>query len=125
MGLALIFFAFQLKGFTEWSPAWIVPVFKGLVAFQTVSLFSLYMKISWTSAAATQFTLYMAVSNFGTYFGNEISRIESLSRFDLFLTSGVCSFIPLLLIVTLKPDQIKEMAIKESLPSGDNKELGE
>ncbi|MDG2083370.1 MAG: MFS transporter [Planctomycetota bacterium] len=125
MGLALILFAFQLKGFTEWSPAWIVPVFKGLVAFQTVSLFSLYMKISWTSAAATQFTLYMAVSNFGTYFGNEICRIESLSRFDLFLTSGVCSFIPLLLIVTLKPDQIVETASKDSVASVEPKELGE
>ena len=112
MGIAMISFS-ALVSSASGDPTWILPVFKGFVAFQTVALFSLYMKISWTTAAATQFTLYMAVSNFGTFLGNEISRIDGLERSQLFMISGVSALIPLIVIFLLRPDSIVELRRSE------------
>ncbi len=112
MGIAMISFS-ALVSSASGDPTWILPVFKGFVAFQTVALFSLYMKISWTTAAATQFTLYMAVSNFGTFLGNEISRIDGLERSQLFMISGVSALIPLIVIFLLRPDSIVKLRRSE------------
>ncbi len=113
MGIAMIAFS-TLVSSASGDPTWILPVFKGFVAFQTVALFSLYMKISWTTAAATQFTLYMAVSNFGTFIGNEISRIKDMERVQLFMISGVSALVPLAVIFLLRPESIVELKNKES-----------
>lgn len=50
---------------------------QGTLAFTTVSLFSLYMKISWTGAAACQFTLYMALGNGSCALGAGLNRLNS------------------------------------------------
>ena len=94
------------------NPTWLLPIFKGFVAFQTVALFSLYMKICWTTSAATQFTLYMSVSNLGTYIGNEIARIDGMERGTLFMIAGIAAFVPLLVLFTLRPDAIVDLRKK-------------
>ncbi|MAJ29247.1 hypothetical protein CBD41_07485 [bacterium TMED181] len=111
MGCAMIAFSLLL---TEASinPTWLLPIFKGFVAFQTVALFSLYMKICWTTSAATQFTLYMSVSNLGTYIGNEIARIDGMERGTLFMIAGIAAFVPLLVLFTLRPDAIVDLRKK-------------
>ena len=116
MGIAMISFSLLLSAATV-NPLWVLPVFKGFVAFQTVALFSLYMKICWTTSAATQFTLYMAVSNLGTYIGNEIARIEDMERADLFMISGISALVPLALMFTLRPDSIVELRRSEEKAS--------
>ncbi|MEQ8857962.1 MAG: MFS transporter [Pseudomonadales bacterium] len=52
---------------------WLLPSFRGSIAFTTVCMFSVYMQACWTLAAATQFTLYMALSNIGYSLGAKLN----------------------------------------------------
>jgi PAT family beta-lactamase induction signal transducer AmpG len=96
----------------SFSPLWIIPLFKGAIAFQTVSLFSLFMKISWTTAAATQFTLYMSVSNFGMYLGTQLNRLE-WQQWQLFVLGGTSALIPIVLLLMMKPDLVVKKRLED------------
>ncbi|MEC9477170.1 MAG: MFS transporter [Planctomycetota bacterium] len=96
----------------SFSPLWVIPLFKGAIAFQTVSLFSLYMKISWTTAAATQFTLYMAVSNFGTFIGTQLNKLD-WQAWQLFVLGGASALIPILLLLTMRPELVVARRLKD------------
>ena len=72
--MGLLFISAALATFSLTSPWWddvgdwvvlLIPGFKGGMAFLAVAYFSMCMKICWTMAAATQFTLYMTLSNAG------------------------------------------------------------
>jgi len=76
-------------------------------------MFSFYMKVSWTAAAATQFTLYMAMSNIGYAFGAQLNRLLPLAGYELtfaesYLVAGLLPLIPLVLIFTFNPDGVDE-----------------
>lgn len=91
----------------------LLPAFKGCIAFTTVSMFSLYMKVSWTAAAATQFTLYMAMSNLGYAFGAQLNSWLPAMGFELtfsqsYLFGGLLPLIPLMLIFTFNPDGVDQ-----------------
>jgi PAT family beta-lactamase induction signal transducer AmpG len=62
-----------------------------LLALLSVSLFSLFMGISWPAVAATQFTTYMALLNLSSTIGSAIagSVSERLAPTSIFLTIGV------------------------------------
>ncbi len=96
----------------SFSGLWIIPLFKGAIAFQTVSLFSLYMKISWTTAAATQFTLYMAISNFGVFLGSQLNRLD-WERWSLFVLGGTSALIPIVLLLLMKPDLVVKRRLED------------
>lgn len=90
----------------------LLPAFKGWLAFTTVSLFSLYMKMSWTQAAATQFTLYMATNNLGYALGARLlTWLESmdygLSTANYYLLAGIVPLIPIALLTQLDPNTVE------------------
>jgi len=91
----------------------LLPAFKGSLAFTTVCMFSFYMKVSWTAAAATQFTLYMAMNNLGYAFGAQLNRLLPLAGYELtfaesYLVAGLLPLIPLVLIFTFNPDGVDQ-----------------
>lgn len=102
----------------------LLPAFKGSMAFTTVCFFSLYMKISWTSAAASQFTIYMALNNVGYTIGNQLNKINSWFRWSLsdanfYVLGGVVALVPIVGLLFLRPDTIAERKIAETPVSTD------
>lgn len=61
---------------------WIEPFLAGVM---TVSLFALCMDISWTSVAASQFAIYMALANFSTTTGYKLGGFAA----DWFTPQGI------------------------------------
>jgi PAT family beta-lactamase induction signal transducer AmpG len=88
------------------------PLFKGLVAMTSVSFFSLAMKVSWTKAAATQFTLYMALGNVGYAVGAKLNTWlvvvfgATPSYEQFFLVSAILPLLPIVLLTGMNPDRI-------------------
>jgi PAT family beta-lactamase induction signal transducer AmpG len=81
-------------------------------------MFSLYMKVSWTRAAATQFTLYMTMGNVGYAIGAKLNAwLEltglPLSIADFYLIAGLLPIFPVLLLIGLNPDGIEERKLRE------------
>ena len=112
LGAVLTFITFA--GFASSSQWWTLEaypqtVFLGLIeatfAFTTVSLFSLYMKISWTGAAATQFTLFMTLSNLGTAIGPFLTRFGLGDQASYLLCAGL-ALVPIPFLVLLKPETV-------------------
>lgn len=96
----------------------LLPCFKGSLAFTTVSLFSLYMKVAWTRAAATQFTLYMTMGNVGYAIGAKLNAWLplgglSLNIADFYVIAGVLPILPVLLLIGLDPDGIEQRKLRE------------
>ncbi len=103
------------------------PLFKGGIAFVAVSLFSLAMKVSWTKAAATQYTLYMALGNVGYALGAKLNSwllIPGMtpSTAQLFLVAGVLGLWPLLFMFGLDPDEIERRKHAELVAQNANRE---
>ncbi|MEZ6042671.1 MAG: MFS transporter [Planctomycetaceae bacterium] len=76
-----------------------------LLAMLSVSLFSLFMTISWPRVAATQFTAYMSLMNLSTTIGSYLAGqlSASMTIHQILLVSGVLQIllvIPVLLIDT-------------------------
>jgi PAT family beta-lactamase induction signal transducer AmpG len=89
----------------------LLPAFKGTLAFATVSLFSLFMRVSWTRAAATQFTVCMSMSNVGYAIGAKLNAWLPQAGFtptltDFYLVAGCLPLIPLVLLIGLDPDGV-------------------
>ena len=70
------------------------------------------MKISWTTAKATQFTLYMAVSNFGVFLGSQLNRLD-WERWMLFVLGGTSALIPIVLLLMMKPDLVVKKRLED------------
>jgi len=96
----------------------LLPAFKGAMAFSTVAMFSLYMKVSWTAAAATQFTLYMAMGNLGYALGAKLLTWLDLAGYDLrldelYMLGGIMPLLALALLIGLDPDGVERRKIAE------------
>lgn len=96
----------------------LLPAFKGAMAFSTVAMFSLYMKVSWTAAAATQFTMYMAMGNLGFALGAKLLTWLDLAGYDLrldqlYLLGGLLPLVALVLLFGLDPDGVERRKIAE------------
>lgn len=70
---------------------------QGALAMTTVALFALFMSMSWTAAAATQFTMYMTVSNLGSAFGPTLTRLH-LDGPGAFMLCAIASALPLAIL---------------------------
>jgi PAT family beta-lactamase induction signal transducer AmpG len=97
----------------------LLPAFKGTLAFATVSMFSLFMKVSWTRAAATQFTLYMALSNLGYAVGAKLNAWPAaagltLDLADYYLVAAAVPLIALVFLVGLDPDEVEARRHREN-----------
>jgi hypothetical protein len=87
----------------------LIPLFRGFFAMTTVSMFALYMKVSWTTAAASQFTLYMAMNNLGYFLGATlVTSLEGASfpssLADYYFLGGLLPIISLVLLFTFSPE---------------------
>ena len=122
VGMLLVSFTFLTFGFTsdywgrDWYPAVLIsPLLMVSMACATVSFFSLAMKISWTRAAATQFTLYMAMSNVGDAVGARLNNANYwLAKLDwgplgnsgFYILAGSVALLPLLVLPFMNPNAV-------------------
>lgn len=104
-----------MVGFAMLAPFWaqpgfplvlLMPAAKGMIALVTVAMFTTFIKVSWTTAAATQFTLYMAVSNVGYAVGAKLNSWLELTGLeptiaDFFTVAGMVLVLPFLLLFGL------------------------
>ena len=72
------------------------------LALTSVSLFAFFMKISWTTAAATQFTLYMTILNIGFAGGPLLTRL-GLDYADTYLLCAALAIVPAVFLPLLNP----------------------
>ena len=85
----------------------------GLLAIGSVGFLSLGMRISWTTASATVFTIFMTVSNVAHVLGNKAAGLLvdslGLSYEQTFIVAGITMFVPLLLLILVRPEQVDRM----------------
>ena len=104
IGFALLALTFGMLE-PYWTITWfatayfvLAPAFLGMAA---VSGFSLFMKLSWTTAAATNFTCYMALLNVGDAIGKGLLASQLHKLFDYptsFCLLGIVTLVPLILL---------------------------
>ncbi len=85
---------------------------QGTLAMTTVALFSLYMKVSWTTAAATQFTMFMTLANMGYAAGPYLTRL-GLTDTQSYVVCGAAAVLPMLLLPLMKPDGVERRRVAE------------
>ena len=104
------FIGFGLTATLWTTDSYLLPLFiliiQGSIAMTQVSLFSLFMKISWTGAAATQFTVFMTLLNLGTAAGPFLTRLH-LGDGGSYILCGAIAFLPVLVLPLLRPDEVE------------------
>ncbi len=125
--IGLLFISAALATFSLTSPWWddvgdwvvlLIPGFKGGMAFLAVAYFSMSMKISWTMAAATQFTLYMTLSNAGYALGAKLNAwVEwlpwAMGPAEMYLLAGLLPFLSLAVLPLLDPEGVEKRKIRD------------
>ena len=110
-----------------WSQSWFAAGYlilnPGALAIGAVGFLSMGMKISWTKAAATMFTVYMTLANVGHVVGN---LVVGWLRDDLqisyegsFLTAGLVTIAPLVLLVVVNPARVDAKRAEQAQPYED------
>jgi PAT family beta-lactamase induction signal transducer AmpG len=112
MSLFLILLMLLVATFSFLSPHWnraeiIIGFMIGfyvLFVFLTISIFATAMQLCWKRVAATQFTIYMAVSNLGLSTGAALSGLltEWFSYSQLILVYVICAGVLLVLLRFVK-----------------------
>ncbi len=82
------------------------------LALTSVSLFALFMKISWTTAAATQFTLYMTIFNIGNASGPMLTRL-GLGFAESYLLCAGLAMLPLTVLPFLDPEGVVRIKLAD------------
>ncbi|MBX3437540.1 MAG: MFS transporter [Planctomycetaceae bacterium] len=108
-----------------WSQSWFTAGYlilnPGALAIGSVGFLSMAMNISWTSAAATMFTVYMTLSNAGHVAGNWLVKWLrdglALSYEQMFWVAGVVTIAPLLLLPLVNPATVAALRRGEPIPS--------
>ena len=82
-----------------------------LLAVSSVSLFSLFMGISWPKVAATQFTAYMALMNLSMTIGSYLAGAMDarLSIFQILIVAGGLQILMTLPILLIDPQQTRRV----------------
>ena len=95
---------------TSWFPTTYLVLAPGLIAVGAVGFLSMAMRISWTQAAGTVFTTYMALSNVSAVLGKRaVGLLEELFGYQsAFYCSALIYVLPLLLLVLVHPSQVDE-----------------
>ena len=110
--LALIFAAFA----GQWGESWFATGYlflnPGLLAVGSVGFLAMSMRLSWTKAAATMFTIYLTTANIGHVAGNWMVGLlrENLGfSYELtFAFAGAAVILPLFLLLLVRPEDVDE-----------------
>ena len=114
VGGALSYLCFGL-GHSMWSNMTFVVFFicaeQLFLSLATVGKFSLFMKVSWSRVAGTQFTAYMAMINASRILGNRLAGPidEQFEYSEIFLLCGIFSVLISFLLPFIKPDQTQSL----------------
>jgi PAT family beta-lactamase induction signal transducer AmpG len=119
--LAVVFGACPHLWHEQWFAAGYLFFNPGILAVGAVGYLSMSMRISWTRAAATVFTIYLTVSNIGHVLGNwlvgTLRQDLSLSYEETFFAVGGFMFVPLLMLLVVRTEEVdrhKELAKQAS-----------
>jgi len=99
-----------------WHESWFAGgflfLYPGFLAVGSVGFLAMSMRISWTNAAATMFTVYMTASNIGHVIGNWLVKILrddwSLSYSQTMWCAAILLGLPLLLLLVVDPKKVDE-----------------
>jgi len=81
---------------------------QGVQGMLSVSLFAIFMSVSWKVVAATQFTAYMALLNLSYSFGNAASPLlEGIGVRNVFLLAAVIQILVVLVLPFCTPSREK------------------
>jgi len=80
-----------------------------LLALLSVSLFALFMSISWPRIAATQFTTYMALLNLSTTIGSYSAGLLSIDYTapQILMFAGIVQAVIVLPVLIIDPTQTR------------------
>ena len=110
-GLLAIVYAALPNMWTEyWFSAGYLCINPGFIAIGAVGYNAMGMKLSWTRASATMFTIYMTLSNVGHVLGNELFgplRDDwQLTYQQTLYVGGTFMLVPLTLLFLIRPDDV-------------------
>lgn len=82
-----------------------------ILAVLSVSLFSLFMAVSWPRVAATQFTTYMALMNFSTTIGSYTAGLvnDSFNIHQILILAGVLQIVMIAPVLFIDPKQTRRL----------------
>jgi MFS transporter, PAT family, beta-lactamase induction signal transducer AmpG len=90
--------------------SYLVYVQEFLISMMTVSLFSLFMSVSWPVVAGTQFTAYMALMNMSRTIGSWLTGfVEGLPIPTLFIGAGILQISLISLLWFIDPTQTRRV----------------
>jgi len=74
-----------------------------------ISLISLFMNVTWPKVGATQFTLYMAMLNFGALFGLKMAGYfeENFTFATTIMIGGTCQLMIAFVLPYIDPGQTR------------------
>ena len=110
--LAILFGAFPALWHESWFATGYLFLNPGILAAGSVGFLSMSMRISWTRAAATVFTMYLTVSNIGHVIGNWlVGTLRETWAFSYelsFFAVGFFMLAPLLLLLVVRIDEVDD-----------------
>ena len=108
--MALIFAAFAGQWGESWFAAGYLFLNPGILAVGSVGFLAMSMRLSWTKAAATMFTIYLTTANIGHVVGNWMVGLlrEELgfSYEQTFAFAGTAVILPLFLLLLVRPEDV-------------------
>ena len=114
--LAIVFGALPSLCHVPWFAAGYLFLNPGILAVGAVGFLSMSMRISWTQAAATVFTMFLTVSNIGHVMGNwlvgTLRETWARSYEHSFFVVGLFMLAPLLLLSVVRPEEVDEQKLR-------------
>ena len=108
--MALVFAAFAGQWSESWFAAGYLFLNPGILAVGSVGFLAMSMRLSWTKAAATMFTIYLTTANIGHVAGNwMVGQLREELGFSYELTfafAGVAVILPLFLLLLVRPEDV-------------------
>ena len=88
---------------------WLIVIYPFFGAAMGISLISLFMNVTWPKVGATQFTLYMALLNFGALFGLKMAGYfeENFTYTTTIMIGGSCQLLIAFVLPFIDPGQTR------------------
>jgi PAT family beta-lactamase induction signal transducer AmpG len=117
--ISLVFAACPGMWETEWFSIGFLFLNPGFIAMGAVGYNSMGMRVSWTKASATMFTVYMTLSNVGHVVGNYaygwLRTDREFSFETTFYVAGIAMLVPLVMLPGIRPTEVDEQIAEEEL----------